>query len=403
MADRGQILGLLKSMGIELSPNTKMKDNMLEKKLSGALTASQSLSTLGPSSLNPLELPLWTGTGKASAFEAMCRTSMAESLGAYENKVSEKPEPFPLYESAFMDARQTCRHFAYHFAADKGDSQVICIRLLQIYKLLLDGCINMGNTAVIGKMTNEVESIPHINAAVEEQALFHKVLAENARRVSIAFKPKKKRYEDTFKPSFVVPIGPLSQIDIGKLTYNTGCEICGNKTTSRCSQFCQKAHWPEHKTMCKSLKGGTWQTIKFHTNIRVDGQLLTCAHINHHGPVKYTIEAKSDEIEIPVNVHGDQAFLIKLQRRLSEQEMTMPFISPKSSKSDGYQSILVYDRQRSFRAHVWNFTNVGVYEQVLGHIWAEENQKKMYRWARRVGDHELSVCLDRSPVPVPTW
>ncbi len=148
------------------------------------------------------------------------------------------------------------------------------------------------------------------------------------------------------------------------------------------------------------LEGGTWQTIKFHTNIRVDGQLLTCAHINHHGPIKYTIEAKSDEIEIPVNVHGDQAFLIKLQRRLSEQEMTMPFISPKSSKSDGYQSILVYDRQRGFRAHVWNFTNVGVYEQVLGHIWAEENQKKMYRWARRVGDHELSVCLDRSPVPV---
>ncbi|KAF9004445.1 hypothetical protein BDZ89DRAFT_967050 [Hymenopellis radicata] len=60
VVDRGQILGLLKSMGIELSPDTKMKDNMLEKKLSGALTASQSLSSFGSSSLNPLELPLWT-------------------------------------------------------------------------------------------------------------------------------------------------------------------------------------------------------------------------------------------------------------------------------------------------------------------------------------------------------
>ncbi|KAF9011455.1 hypothetical protein BDZ89DRAFT_964076 [Hymenopellis radicata] len=60
VADRGQILGLLKLMGIELSPNTKMKDNVLEKKLSGALTASQSLSSFAPSSINPLELTLWT-------------------------------------------------------------------------------------------------------------------------------------------------------------------------------------------------------------------------------------------------------------------------------------------------------------------------------------------------------
>ncbi|KAF9004444.1 hypothetical protein BDZ89DRAFT_1080551, partial [Hymenopellis radicata] len=283
---------------------------------------------------------------------------------------------------------------------DEGGSQTICIRNEPM------------NTIDFTSHFANDSGVSRINATVEEQALFRKLLAENARRVSVSFNPKKESYEKTFRPSFVVPIGPINQIDIGRLTYNTGCEICGNKTTSRCSQcqsasycgpVCQKAHWPEHRAMCKSLKGGTWQTIKFHTNIRVDGQLLTCAHINHHGPVDYTIEAKSDEIEVPVNVHGDQAFLIKLQRRLSEQEMTLPFVSPESRKADGYQSILVYDRQRSFRAHVWDFTNEGVYEKVLGHIWAEESQKKMYRWAKRVGDHELSVCLDRSPVPVPTW
>ncbi|KAF9022635.1 hypothetical protein BDZ89DRAFT_1070577, partial [Hymenopellis radicata] len=275
---------------------------------------------------------------------------------------------------------------------DEGGSQTICIRLLEIYKLDKDTPLIslIYETAALNEPMNTIDFTSHfandsgvsrINATVEEQALFRKLLAENARRVSVSFNPKKESYEKTFRPSFVVPIGPINQIDIGRLTYNTGCEICGNKTTSRCSQcqsasycgpVCQKAHWPEHRAMCKSLKGGTWQTIKFHTNIR---------------------------IEVPVNVHGDQAFLIKLQRRLSEQEMTLPFVSPESRKADGYQSILVYDRQRSFRAHVWDFTNEGVYEKVLGHIWAEENQKKMYRWAKRVGDHELSVCLDRSPVP----
>ncbi|KAF8900791.1 hypothetical protein CPB85DRAFT_1228216 [Mucidula mucida] len=43
--ERPLILGLLKSMGVELPPDTKMRDEVLEKKFSAALTASQSLSS----------------------------------------------------------------------------------------------------------------------------------------------------------------------------------------------------------------------------------------------------------------------------------------------------------------------------------------------------------------------
>ncbi len=58
--ERPLILGLLKSMGVELPPDTKMRDEVLEKKFSAALTASQSLSSYGASSISPEKLPLWT-------------------------------------------------------------------------------------------------------------------------------------------------------------------------------------------------------------------------------------------------------------------------------------------------------------------------------------------------------
>ncbi|KAF9022636.1 hypothetical protein BDZ89DRAFT_1137258 [Hymenopellis radicata] len=239
--DRRLILGLLKSMGVELPPDTKMRDEVLEKKFSAALTASQSLSSYGASSISPEKLPQWTvRTGKTSAFEAMNRASVTETLRAQESKRSGTADPFPLYENAFMDARQTSRHLAHNFEKgrnalvlrDKDNVQAICIRMLGVYKLDKDTpLISLIYETVTYSNPDEIANVldfmyhlgsygqaAQIQATLEEQALFRQLLAENSRRVSAKYRPPKESYEKTFQPSFVVPIGPLSQIDIGKLT-----------------------------------------------------------------------------------------------------------------------------------------------------------------------------------------
>lgn len=207
----------------------------------------------------------------------MNRTSIHEALQNQAARIPGAKEAFPLYADAFMDARQTSRHLARNFEQgmtsmimrDKEDSQAICIRvrllshvlstsltfsqILGIHQLdkntpLVSLIYEIGTSsdphginstiAWVSQLTRATGGLPVIHSTIQEQALFRKLLAENERRVSSSFKPTKTKYETTFKASFVVPISPLNQIDIGKLTYNTGCIVCGSKTTSRCAQ-CQ--------------------------------------------------------------------------------------------------------------------------------------------------------------------
>jgi hypothetical protein len=64
----------------------------------------------------------------------------------------------------------------------------------------------------------------------------------NSQRVSVTYQPKKEEYEKTFRTSFLIPLGPLDGIEIGKLTAHPGCEVCGEKGTKKCSR-CQSASY----------------------------------------------------------------------------------------------------------------------------------------------------------------
>ena len=70
---------------------------------------------------------------------------------------------------------------------------------------------------------------------VQEQALFRKLLHYNSQKLSPNNKPMLESHEKNFKISFLLPVSPLSQFDIGKLTSDTGCAVCGKRTTSRCT------------------------------------------------------------------------------------------------------------------------------------------------------------------------
>jgi hypothetical protein len=70
----------------------------------------------------------------------------------------------------------------------------------------------------------------------DEIALFQKLLFMNHLRMSDKFKPSLQPYEATFKCSFILPVSALDHEDAQILTEDTGCEVCGGKIVSRCSQ-----------------------------------------------------------------------------------------------------------------------------------------------------------------------
>jgi len=234
-----------------------------------------------------------------------------------------------------------------------------------------------------------------IKATEQEQTLLLKLLTLNAKHLSPSYKPKRDRSESSFKLSFLLPLGPLTQLDIGKLNSDFGCIVCGNKTVSRCSQClsvsycgkeCQTAHWKEHKPLCQSLKNGIWRTVTFALQ-----DPLAQAFPNMHMAMfnfrtMEPIEVKDDG-KPPENIHGDNAFLIKIQKRVT----AVPA-----------DSMMIYDRQRSFNVHLLLSQDQDVFRQLEDEMRRTGYMGlKIYRWAKRVGDMQLSICVDKLPTQDP--
>ncbi|KAF9803882.1 hypothetical protein IEO21_09542 [Rhodonia placenta] len=85
-------------------------------------------------------------------------------------------------------------------------------------------------------------------------------------------------------------------------------------------------------------------------------------------------------------MHGDKVFLVKLQLGVSS----------------GMPKMMIYDRQQSFNDSVFFVKDVNpqLFEEVQAEISGPRSgyrRLKMYRFAKRIGDWELSICLDRKP------
>lgn len=69
-----------------------------------------------------------------------------------------------------------------------------------------------------------------------EQKFLLKILKMNARLLPHNFTPQILESERDFQVSFLLPMGPLSFEDVGDLSLEAGCAICGKDTANRCSQ-----------------------------------------------------------------------------------------------------------------------------------------------------------------------
>jgi hypothetical protein len=73
-----------------------------------------------------------------------------------------------------------------------------------------------------------------------ERDMLAKLLLLNSKRLSSDYNPERQKNEDSFRLSFLLPLGPISMQDLGKLTNNSGCAVCGDthKPLRRCAD-CQ--------------------------------------------------------------------------------------------------------------------------------------------------------------------
>ena len=259
----------------------------------------------------------------------------------------------------------------------------------------------------------------NIKSTLLEQKLLLKLLAINGKLLSQTYKPKQASTEQKFKVSFLLPLGPLGYEDIAKLNNDAGCVLCGKKTISRCSRCqsvaycgsgavrrnhflcgihralfvdCQKADWPAHKPVCRSLHGGTWRTARFVTVVPGTEGLYTAKWNKFSSPADIVAAAPEalDPSTVPPNTHGSRPFLVKLQAPLAT----------------GFASIMVYDRQRSFQGYFMLDDNTEVYPEMLKEMQGPRGGHggvKMYRWVKRSSDWELSVCMDKEPQTDIKW
>jgi hypothetical protein len=120
--------------------------------------------------------------------------------------------------------------------------------------------------------------------------------------------------------------------------------------------------WSSHKATCKSIKGGTWRTIKINAN--PPGGMIPPGYVgaafsfnrfdrtSNLGPRVNT----DDSTPFP-NVHDSKVFLVKFQVQANEAQAGSP------------KSMMLYDRQRSFQAHfVHEEESRDVFEEMVAEI-----------------------------------
>lgn len=158
---------------------------------------------------------------------------------------------------------------------------------------------------------------------------------------------------------------------------------------NECISDCQVEDWSDHKTTCRSLKAGQWLTLRFqNAPAGADGKYIY--NLNRLDDPSKLINKTFPHVpgdQPPPNIHGNKLFALKLQ--IGQQT---PANGPE---------MMVYDRRRSCQGYISR--KVGqeaAFDQLKMEMESARGGHpmglKMYRWAKRVSDWELSICVDKS-------
>ncbi|KDQ21035.1 hypothetical protein BOTBODRAFT_142402 [Botryobasidium botryosum FD-172 SS1] len=375
---RDEMLVLLLSMGVKLPASTKLPLSALEERLANALDRAQRYAVLGG---DKTELKL----GKFAPWRKGESLASAMRESSLEERVTGNFNATP-----FGQLRHTLSDSISLFYEQRGETKFF----------LEDPARNRSIKIVVDRVLAISEKIPLLEVrykcgTVEDDdeegvklihdpgmhTLMVKLLELNSTHLP---EPKQGPKENEPMSSFLLPIGPLTMKDIGSLTKDVGCIVCGRTVVSKCSSCqtvsycgkeCQRTDWKRHKPACRSLETGTWHTFSFSATF---GGMF----VSHFSRTDRSFDdAKSSNPgAVKPNVHGTNPFLVKVQ-----------------ITSNGGMSMLIYDRQRSFDAHYLRAEDPTGFERLAQVVYTGYMGLKIYLWAKRVGDQRLSICLDRKP------
>ncbi|KZS94839.1 hypothetical protein SISNIDRAFT_452975 [Sistotremastrum niveocremeum HHB9708] len=411
---REEVVNALVALGIDLPPGNKITEEHLKKRLSRALDCAQLFSQRLPSAtLDPAALSAWTGSlyAKFTPGSVMENTHLM-SLMQSDRRPSEERD-------VFYDMREAIACLGHVFdqggrfivLQDEGQMSAICVRVIDVLKLndRTPVMILSYDRSLRGSMkpsmvqfldTHFGRGLVDITTSVRGQQLLLRLLSLNSLRIPASYKPSRQPYETDYRLSFLMPTGPLSMTDIGTMNEEKGCELCGGPATKRCSacesvvycgKACQSEGWPSHKKQCHALSKGTWSTMRFQSqaaampmfeghysaNInrytRSDGEELVA---ENHAPLSVNSPP-------PPNVHANRPFVLKIQ--------------------SNPVSIRIYDRRRSVDLFLMIYNDPINFKKLCEATSTGFRGIKCYRWAKRVSDWELSICLDRKLAEDPKW
>ncbi|PIL28918.1 hypothetical protein GSI_08965 [Ganoderma sinense ZZ0214-1] len=337
---RNETILVLNSLGIDVPTDTKLLDDILEKRLSDALAAAQYKDRLPDAA----------------------RYNLDEASKLYADVRAGRNIQNALFVDPFVDLRQTMTDIA------------------KFLDLGIRWCL--------------IQDEPAQESAILLRKMLLKILKTNSSLVPPDYNVTRGPLEERFKVSVLLPVGPLEYDALSKLNNNMGCTVCGKRASSRCSSCqsvsycdaaCQRADWAQHKPACRSLRDATWRTVQLRAGVP---EMEDCwfGLMNRHTSLANPVHKQFllDDARPCVDVYGGRPFLAKMQ-------ISPPTVTP--------GRIMVYDRRQTFLGFLREDVDLRAFAECAAEIQGPRGGLmglKMYRWARRTGDWELSVCLDRA-------
>ncbi|KAG8996078.1 hypothetical protein FRB93_000929 [Tulasnella sp. JGI-2019a] len=421
---RDEIFDLLKALGVEIHPKTTLSTEVLEGRLRKALDCVQYItdviSTPGGGALDLHGVEPWTC---GDTYVATRRGSLGEAITNY---TTQKWIP-ELYLNALMNLRQTVMSMASHFdngctrfcLQDENKESAIIIRILKVFEKHETVPVFMvfyvhgtkENPKGIEWIQYQVrqgskeQPLMGVTCTLTEQQLLLRILEMNSKRVPASYTSKRGPREQDFTLSFILPVGPLDSKDLGCLNINDGCVVCGKPGDKRCascvaiyycSRECQRADWSDHKSTCKTLKDATWISIRFcvvppdfpsggaHSVLNFKG------HIS--GRPNQIPKAKTSTPKAPPNTQGTKPFIVKIQ--CNGSNATQMMIYDRRRTCD-----VLYLKSKEDAGEVAKFDAVA---RVVGFNTAW-NGVKLFCWARRTGEWQFDLALDKLPNQDVKW
>lgn len=270
--NRKELLELLEILGVKLPTTTKLSTSDLNTRLSKALDCAQRQSKVfGDSrSINVKSLKKWDQQ-MFNITESMLSASLEErTTGNYEDSPFLRLRQIvstSLYP--YFDMTNDNRFFVEDGSRDKS------IRLKVLFPFLkrcskadalskLTGIyVAADNIAIFsvdfapGACSDDDEEGLKLLVLPHTYSLFLKVLELNATRTDTS---NQESLESGWKSSYILPLGPISMIDIGSLSKNSGCVVCGKKATNVCAgckyvSYCGKGGFIVFFQYCNANSG----------------------------------------------------------------------------------------------------------------------------------------------------